>query len=84
MGACSGLQINQIELADCLIVMFILSFYGQVLHANDSIELENGSFDRFQSNGIASEWADNSGWADVRVKYSAETSEAHSKQFSKD
>ena len=65
------------------LLIFILSSYGQILHAKDSTELANGSFDRIQSNGIASEWVDNSGWADVRVKYSAETSEAHSKQSQK-
>ncbi len=65
------------------LLIFILSSYGQILHAKDSTELANGSFDRFRSNGIASEWADNSGWADVSVKYSVETSEAHSKQSQK-
>lgn len=65
------------------LLIFILSWYGQVLQAKDSTELANGSFDRIQSNGIASEWVDNSGWADVKVKYSAEIARAHSKQSQK-
>lgn len=65
------------------LLLFILSSYGRLLHANDSAELANGSFDGFQSDGIASGWSDNSGWADVTVKYSAERAEAHSNQSQK-
>ena len=60
-----------------------MSSYGKILHANNSTELANESFDRYQSNGIAREWQDNSGWADVKVKYSEESADAHSKQSQK-
>jgi hypothetical protein len=65
------------------LLVFILSWNLQDLQAQDLNRLANGSFDNVQSNGIASEWRDNSGWADVKVKYSAEIERAHSKQSQK-
>ncbi|MDO8577772.1 MAG: carbohydrate binding domain-containing protein [Dehalococcoidales bacterium] len=39
--------------------------------------LRNGSFDDIPLKGVASGWRDNSGWADVKVQYSADKANAH-------
>lgn len=66
-----------------LVIMLILLSYGKLLQADTSNLLSNGSFDNIPSNGIARGWKDNSGWADVKVKYSAEIDEAYSRKSQK-
>ncbi len=45
--------------------------------AADPQPLRNGGFDGEYVAGVAREWGDNSGWADVKVEYSPDRTEAH-------
>ena len=59
------------------VLSFVCIFHIPIVLADGRNILNNGSFDGDYRGDIANGWKDNSGWADLKLKYDEETKTAH-------